>query len=758
MPTVVVRHPDGSEEELELVTELWVGRADGNDIILSEGGVSRRHARLFVEGGRVLVEDRGSANGTYVDGERIDGPTELSPKAQVVIGEYEIQLKRSGVAVARGAPPKPRPRNGAALTMMGDEGTTAQPPVKAARPTRVVPQGDRSPKRSTHDRPAPDEPKALAKKGPGGLAAPDLPSLKGLTGPWLNKVYPIRGTITVGRVPGLEVHLEDDSVSRRHAELERTAEGVVLRDLGSANGTTVNGEPVEGDVLLKSGDVVQFGVIEMVFESPDAPKVRRSGPAEAAAGGGLPKRRKLLLIGGSAVAGLLLIAGLLKVLLTPPPSPAKAPPQPLANLDPTAELSEHLSECRSYSNPDLGNLDWGRAEAACNKALDIDPIHPEANQLIRRIRTERECGDYFEKADKAMQRLYEEEALELLGKITPDCQYYYFRAKPKVEEAIDGVMKKTSDDCKRYMASGNAAAALPRCELYMKFACQNMKPDQLQPPPGYKLVLDGRPNVRRREWQPKDKMYLLFLKARDKVDPGAPAWTCPPMKIVRKEQAPPDPKADVKKAFQQRYADKELATAMELYFDGKYIECNNLLQRFLERTEKASFHLVARELQKNITSVDALFKEGQTALQNERIERAVEPFREALEFDEKLMLDPEEQKAPPEQRKALMDKRRSHYRRNIEQDMASSAYLRGKALADRRDFRGACKVWKIGFDFYRGNTELLRALNNVCTFTALQELEAADGCDALLKVLDFAVDGDGVKEKVQARRAELKCG
>ncbi len=50
MATLIIKNPDGSEQEQELAESLSVGRSEGNDLILSEGGVSRRHARFFVEG------------------------------------------------------------------------------------------------------------------------------------------------------------------------------------------------------------------------------------------------------------------------------------------------------------------------------------------------------------------------------------------------------------------------------------------------------------------------------------------------------------------------------------------------------------------------------------------------------------------------------------------------------------------------------------------------------------------------------------
>ena len=53
-------------------------------------------------------------------------------------------------------------------------------------------------------------------------------------------------------------------MSRRHAHVERTADSVVLRDLGSLNGTYVNHERIE-EVVLAHGDEVQIGRYRMVF-------------------------------------------------------------------------------------------------------------------------------------------------------------------------------------------------------------------------------------------------------------------------------------------------------------------------------------------------------------------------------------------------------------------------------------------------------------------------------------------------------------
>ena len=62
-----------------------------------------------------------------------------------------------------------------------------------------------------------------------------------------------------------DIVLGDPNVSRRHAELRRTEEGIVVTDLGSTNGTRVNGTPVR-ERQLDSGDEVTVGSTTLVFE------------------------------------------------------------------------------------------------------------------------------------------------------------------------------------------------------------------------------------------------------------------------------------------------------------------------------------------------------------------------------------------------------------------------------------------------------------------------------------------------------------
>jgi pSer/pThr/pTyr-binding forkhead associated (FHA) protein len=76
---------------------------------------------------------------------------------------------------------------------------------------------------------------------------------------------------TIGRDASCDLAIEDMSVSRQHAQLERTPDGWLLSDLESTNGTRVNGWRVRGQVPVKVGDLVTFGSIEVLLVSSSEP-------------------------------------------------------------------------------------------------------------------------------------------------------------------------------------------------------------------------------------------------------------------------------------------------------------------------------------------------------------------------------------------------------------------------------------------------------------------------------------------------------
>lgn len=73
-----------------------------------------------------------------------------------------------------------------------------------------------------------------------------------------------RDTTTIGRHPDSDIFLDDVTVSRRHAEVMRADDAMHVRDLGSLNGSYVNGERVE-QAELATGDELQIGRFKLLF-------------------------------------------------------------------------------------------------------------------------------------------------------------------------------------------------------------------------------------------------------------------------------------------------------------------------------------------------------------------------------------------------------------------------------------------------------------------------------------------------------------
>lgn len=84
-------------------------------------------------------------------------------------------------------------------------------------------------------------------------------------GPNAGSTFLIEGPSTsLGRNPGSDIFLDDVTVSRKHAEVRRQGHEFFVHDLGSLNGTYVNGERVDV-TKLASGDEVQVGKFKLVF-------------------------------------------------------------------------------------------------------------------------------------------------------------------------------------------------------------------------------------------------------------------------------------------------------------------------------------------------------------------------------------------------------------------------------------------------------------------------------------------------------------
>ena len=101
------------------------------------------------------------------------------------------------------------------------------------------------------------------------------------------QVYDLeRPVIRVGRIAEMDIVIDNVSVSRRQAEIQREGDGWIVRDIGSSNGTFVNGERLTGDRKLQAGDEIGIGKYSLFFEragstAEAAPAVATAPPAPA---------------------------------------------------------------------------------------------------------------------------------------------------------------------------------------------------------------------------------------------------------------------------------------------------------------------------------------------------------------------------------------------------------------------------------------------------------------------------------------------
>lgn len=119
--------------------KLYLGRNPECEFSISDPAVSRRHARLWVNPTQIVVEDLGSQNGVYVNGERIEGPRELRIGDTIRICSHELQLVEPAVEPT----PEPNRYRITGDTLTGADKTTlleqvqrprSQPPVRPQRP------------------------------------------------------------------------------------------------------------------------------------------------------------------------------------------------------------------------------------------------------------------------------------------------------------------------------------------------------------------------------------------------------------------------------------------------------------------------------------------------------------------------------------------------------------------------------------------------------------------------------------------------
>jgi anti-anti-sigma factor len=305
-------------------TPVTIGALPENDVVLAHPWVSGAHAHVVVSHGGLVVHDH-SRNGTFVGGHRVESAPLASGEAVAIppftlsfdlVSGAEERLTRAfdGGALATEAPPPPRDAlDVETATAMRKAVPPPEPPAEIAPPPASPRPAAAAPPRPT---PAPPRPAPVppvppvppARPAPVAPAAPAVPpaarapmappprearaapsgaSIEVRDGPpnvpRRRVALPAR-PFSIGRDTEADLVLALPTISRLHAEIRpRGTDGWVVRDLGSSNGTSVNGQKVT-EAPLRPGDEVHLpGGVVLALVIGDTPAGLAPPPLPAAA-------------------------------------------------------------------------------------------------------------------------------------------------------------------------------------------------------------------------------------------------------------------------------------------------------------------------------------------------------------------------------------------------------------------------------------------------------------------------------------------
>jgi ABC transport system ATP-binding/permease protein len=311
-PALVVR-TQGSDRSLEAGPSYTIGRNPESDIVVNEARVSWRHAVLRLEGATWLLEDAGSTNGTFLgaqrvqrveitqdcvlrlghpeDGQRLWCSPAPPPRQATAIASHSAGLDAPTAVVGPptsappSAPAEPPPAAApwegqpvsppAGSPLSPSAGSPVPPADSWGRARPAAPQADLwdaarpaapqadpwGPARRAAPPPVPPAAPLPGSRGSAGSAPPAYPEQPSIVGssivrqPSAIMRLPTR-VLRIGRATDNDVVVSDLSVSRYHAELRRSSRGgYEIADLGSHNGTFVNGQRVTSGPVTEADSI-----------------------------------------------------------------------------------------------------------------------------------------------------------------------------------------------------------------------------------------------------------------------------------------------------------------------------------------------------------------------------------------------------------------------------------------------------------------------------------------------------------------------
>ncbi len=239
--------------------ETTIGRRDDNDIVLSNVSVSRHHAKIVDDGGQFHVVDLGSANGVLIGGKKIAERAPIHLGDEIAVGKFvlrfiELDTSRSDVRAGRASDDAPAV-SGSTFEVGG---------AQARRLRETVRQGGDPEDTRIKNEPAEDSVGTLPPPTPLPAGEPRRVFRVYQSGELCFEKILDHLPFSMGRASDNDLILNKAGVSRYHAVVQRAGSSFTIEDLGSRNGTFVNGEKVRSSALAVD-DEIRIGDFRVVL-------------------------------------------------------------------------------------------------------------------------------------------------------------------------------------------------------------------------------------------------------------------------------------------------------------------------------------------------------------------------------------------------------------------------------------------------------------------------------------------------------------
>ncbi|WP_154223638.1 FHA domain-containing protein [Marinicella rhabdoformis] len=203
--------PHGELKDKDLVDgDYRIGSSDEAEVVIKDKGLAEVHATLHVKGKELSISIDNEARLVSVNGKLVKQNKEVRPNDLIIMAQVHLKV----------------------IDVTEEEEDDNRTRIRMALPKFV---------------------------------------LRGVSGAYFGKTFPLRGATVLGRHSECHVCINADGISRKHAQITVEADGLSVKDLGSSNGTYVNGEKID-EAHLNVGDEVKLDNLRFLIQTPGMPE------------------------------------------------------------------------------------------------------------------------------------------------------------------------------------------------------------------------------------------------------------------------------------------------------------------------------------------------------------------------------------------------------------------------------------------------------------------------------------------------------